>query len=272
MNILCLDVVFGAVLSAMYFAIVLSVELSVIYWIVLALSVWIVYTADHLVDAYRLKQSAHTKRHLYIYNHFRTFSLLVLIFTMANLLIVIYLLDKTVLQFGLFIGFIAGCYLFVLLLIKGKKVRLLTKELFVACIYMLGICGVPIGMTGFHLEAHQWLIFTGFSLLVLSDILLLSFYEMEADQLDGHYTLAVHKGKLPVKKMIIVLVSVVILLSGILMIVAKGAVTQYASGILVLMAISILFLLIFESYFRKNNTYRYLSEMVFWLPGVLLLV
>ena len=61
MNILSLDVVAGALLSSAFAAALLEVRPAVPYWMVLGMSVWIIYTADHLVDAYRLGDASKPK-------------------------------------------------------------------------------------------------------------------------------------------------------------------------------------------------------------------
>ena len=61
-NILSIDVVAGAVCSALFFARLLQVSLLPYGIISLALTVWIIYTADHLLDAKRVEGVATTRR------------------------------------------------------------------------------------------------------------------------------------------------------------------------------------------------------------------
>ena len=64
-NMLSIDVAIGALFSGYFVKIILPFQIHWSYWCILPLSVWIVYTADHLVDALRLKKKSHTKRHLF---------------------------------------------------------------------------------------------------------------------------------------------------------------------------------------------------------------
>ena len=68
---LSLDVVLGALFTGMMAAKLLNCPLPLAWWIGFPLSVWIFYTADHLMDAYRLGAQAHTDRHLFHYTYFR---------------------------------------------------------------------------------------------------------------------------------------------------------------------------------------------------------
>ena len=62
-NLLSLDVVLGALCSGFFASRIVGAEMEGPYWIVLALTVWIVYMLDHLVDAYRLKAKSSSLRH-----------------------------------------------------------------------------------------------------------------------------------------------------------------------------------------------------------------
>src|SRR6476659_9916470 len=62
-NILSLDVVAGAVICSIFFSQVFNTVIRVSGIISLALSVWIIYTVDHLLDARRITRQASTVRH-----------------------------------------------------------------------------------------------------------------------------------------------------------------------------------------------------------------
>ena len=65
LNTLSLDVSIGAVISAMFFAEVLQVKILPYGLATLALTVWIIYTIDHLRDARAIGTKASTARHLF---------------------------------------------------------------------------------------------------------------------------------------------------------------------------------------------------------------
>ncbi|MEM8892840.1 MAG: hypothetical protein AAGD28_32975, partial [Bacteroidota bacterium] len=71
LRLLSLDVVMGSLCSAYMVVLLLEVEVPLIFWVALPISVWVIYTADHLLDAYRLKDQAHTPRHLFHNTYFR---------------------------------------------------------------------------------------------------------------------------------------------------------------------------------------------------------
>ena len=62
-NLLSLDVAGGAVVCALFFSKLLSVTPYVQGMIALGLTVWVIYTADRLLDVRALKNAAASERH-----------------------------------------------------------------------------------------------------------------------------------------------------------------------------------------------------------------
>lgn len=271
-NTLCLDVVIGSLLSGGFVVVLLKVKLPVAYWFVLAISVWIIYMLDHLVDAYRLKQQAHTIRHRFAFQYFNTLSLIVLILTAINFFLVIRYLGTDVLYFGLGLGLISLLYLAALHFKGAKRRVLLKKEFIVAFIYLTGIWGVPLYKNSFQMEIYHWLVLLIFFLLVLADILLLSFFEREIDIEDKHPTLAVRYGAKRTGLIVQSLGLIVTGLSAVLMIFNSDPALIPAALVFMVMAGIIINMSLFPQILRKNMSYRYISEMVFWLPGVLIIL
>ena len=54
-NILSLDIAAGAVISAVFFAQIFNVQIKPYGLLALGLTVWIIYTVDHLRDAKKIK-------------------------------------------------------------------------------------------------------------------------------------------------------------------------------------------------------------------------
>ncbi|MCB0805276.1 MAG: hypothetical protein KDC05_05710, partial [Bacteroidales bacterium] len=76
-NNLSIDVVIGALMSSLFASRITGVQPEISFWVIFVLAVWVVYSADHLVDALRLKNHAHTHRHRFHFRHFRLLSVLV---------------------------------------------------------------------------------------------------------------------------------------------------------------------------------------------------
>ena len=70
LNLLSLDVAVGAMISALFFARILTVSIFPADIVCLGLTVWMIYTVDHLFDARRIKGTASTERHRFHQDHF----------------------------------------------------------------------------------------------------------------------------------------------------------------------------------------------------------
>lgn len=271
MNTLCLDVVLGAVLSGISFVQLLEVDVHPFYWVVLAISVWIVYTFDHLVDAQRLKDTANTKRHLFVHRNFRVLLILVMVAGIVDLALVIGYLDRQILLFGLGMALMGGIYFLILHIRGARKTPGLAKEIIVSGIYVLGVAGIPFLKSGFQADRTTWFFLLGFTTLVFADVLLLSIYDADSDRLDQHHTLVQLLGTRSLQRLVGMLCLGCCGVSILLFLELPSLEHGILSAVLLIMAASIFLLLRFEPYFRIQERYRFLAEMVFWLPGLFVL-
>ncbi|MEZ5083436.1 MAG: hypothetical protein R2750_08310 [Bacteroidales bacterium] len=267
-NMLSIDVAIGAILSGLFVQIIIPFNVNWVYWIILSLSVWIIYTADHLVDAYRLKANAHTDRHLFHYKNFRRILIAIVLLSMIVLNLVIFYLPTTVFYYGLGIGIFSLLYFF--LLHVNKSSVFLQKEIIVAIIYTLGIWGVPLILNNFSIDLYRILLLFGFFILALADILLLSYFELDSDIKDNHVTWAVKFGKRKTKQMIRALLGIINIICVCLFVANSRELEKIAGIIYLLMATLIMGMISFPEKFEKQFLYRYLVEFVFWLPGLML--
>jgi len=270
-NTLSLDVVTGAVLSALFAAKVLDVDMEKAFWLVLPLSVWVVYTADHLVDAWRLKHQAHTLRHRFHFRFFKQLSILVLLFGAADVLIAFYFLRPQIIELGIFVGLFVMGYLLLLHYFGERGKTFLQKELIVALVYVTGVWGGPLVHAGYSISNSQLLLLSCFLLLALADVLLFTIYDAKTDKIDHHQTLSSRYGiNIPLHffYMLIYLVLMICIYMVIFQLKPHYIIAALIYGA---MAISLALLVYYRDYFSKNKSYRYLGELVFWLPGLILL-
>lgn len=269
-SILSLDVVVGAVIGAAFVSRILGVHPDGWYYLILALSVWILYTADHLVDAWRLKENAHTDRHLF---HFRNFNLLVfLIMGLASIdLIIIWLkLPSKIIIVGVFLLFISGAYLGFLSFLKSKRSIFLQKELIIAIVYTSGVWAGPVALRNFILQNHEIILLIVFFLIVLADVLLYSIMEEKEDRLDNHHTFATNFGMKQSQRVLSLLLFLSISICIFLILMSGVNIHLLAAKLFLLMAFVIIILFSFPDFFKQNYSYRYIGELIFWLPVFLL--
>lgn len=272
LSILSIDVVIGSILCGGLVVKLLNSEPGFVWWIVLPISVWIIYTMDHLIDGYKLKDKAHTYRHYFHFRYIKQLIFAILIFSAINIILVLFFLEKQIVIFGIVAATITGFYLLGVYLFQKKRSWFFQKELFVAMVYTIGIWGGPASLIDFNLQFYQWICLLVFFILVLTDLFVFSLYESEADQLDGHSTLAVNLGKKLTERLILINITLVFVFSITLFIYGQDQIILVAAKVFMIMAIVLTGLVVFQSRLNKNSIYRFIGELVFWLPGLALLV
>ncbi len=184
-QLLSLDVVTGALVSGVMAASILKVELPWTWWIGLPLSVWVLYTADHLLDALKVGMEASSERHRFHAVWIRPLG----IFWVVGLLIcMIYLplvVPPELLWLGLALGLLAGLHFFLVWVIKGVSAPWLAKEIGVAMVYTLGVWGGPVMLNGLGSAQEIWIPLVQFFFLALFNLMTFSIYEEMLDEQDG---------------------------------------------------------------------------------------
>ena len=109
LNILSIDVATGAVCCAAWFAVLFEVNLRPYALISLGLTVWIIYTIDHLLDARKVKEPASTDRHRF---HQENFTLLfgVVVLAIVLDLFFVFFIRRIVFQSGIILSCIMVVY------------------------------------------------------------------------------------------------------------------------------------------------------------------
>lgn len=245
-NILSIDVALGSVCSALFFAKYLGSDLSGVSLLVLALSVWVIYTVDHLKDAYKLHGEASSVRHRFHQTNFLTLRGTV-IGVILLVLSLLYFLPSRVLYVG------SGLSVVVVLYLLFHVYLPYAKEFIVALAYTAGVF-VP--SFNSHVDLPV-LLLCGFFVVALMNLLLFSWFSEEEDRADGIISLATTIGEGATRKVFIVL----FFLSSVILLVSRF---HPAFLILTAMTSALLAIMIFHRYFKKRDRYR-IGDMIFFM-------
>lgn len=270
-NTLSIDVVIGSILCTIMVVKLFNINPNWPLWIVLPISVWIIYTLDHLVDAYRLKNKANTFRHRFHYAHLKTLVSILVILSILNLIVILIWLDREIIYFGLVLFFISSLYI-IYIHKNGNNSSFISKEIIVSVIYTIGIWGGPISLNQYFINIDQLLLLIAFFLLVLADVLLLSFYESESDKKDNHITIAVKYGKSVTLNLIYVLIFLVFGISIFLISTNEIFLFRSVAKLFLIMGLLEIIIASFSDFFEKKKIYRYFIECLFWIPGLVILL
>ncbi len=271
-NILSVDVVIGALAGGVMAVRLLHVNPGIAWWIVLPLSVLIVYTLDHLIDGVKLKDNSHTARHFFHYYYAKQIFVAILFLSIVNIILILFFLENKIIEFGLIAGTATLLYLLIVYFSGKKKSYLLQKEFFVALIYTVGIWGGPVALTSYNITLPEILIMASFFLTVFAAILSFSIFEDENDRLDNHNTFAVNFGINKTTNLIYFLMAAVFIICTGIIVMATNPLEAMTSKVIMIMSLLLLIILNFAKYLTQNNIYRNLIEMIFWLPGLFLLI
>src|SRR4051812_45818950 len=128
LNLLSLDVAIGAMICAMFFGRLLHVAILPYGFAALGLTVWIIYTADHLRDAKAIRHKATSERHRFHQDHFNVLAMMTAVGAIIDI-VVIFFIRKPVFLGGIVLTIFVGVYL-----LFQSRVYFL-KEIFVAVLY-----------------------------------------------------------------------------------------------------------------------------------------
>lgn len=265
-NLLSLDVVLGAMAGMLFFLHLAGESVGFPLYMLLALTVWTIYTLDHLWDAKSINGIAKMARHRFHQEYFKSLS--VGAFVAAGLAVYI-LFTIPELSFIIRPGLYVALGMGVLMLgikVSGKKLAWL-KEISTAVFYVAGI-----SLVGWRLQqevTYQFILFQlTYILLAWLNLLILSYLDEKDDKKSGFGSIfsLLHKPKV---KLLIWTVGGIGLLLAINLWVFLGSYFRIYAGILVLLIYFHLYQFGSGIYIKKTS--RQVLEVSFVLPFILLL-
>jgi hypothetical protein len=255
-NVLSLDVVAGALVCALFFARIFFVSITPYELIALGLTVWIIYTADHLRDARRIRQQASTARHRFHQLHFD-----VLVVVMIGLVIMdaltLTFIPTQVLAWGVVLILSVSVYL-----VTHRSLKFL-KELFISLMYSCGILLPSLSMTQVELNASHCILIVQFVVLALANLFVFSWFDRELDQQDRQHSFVTVVGERATRVIIWLLIILEVLLALINVFLGEYKMAPLLLGMMGLMLITIF---VFRESLSKNDYYRLLGDAVFVVP------
>lgn len=261
-HLLSLDVVLGAVLCNIMFWKLPSgnTPINELAVTVLGLTIWLIYILDRLIDNKKLSQNP-TERHLFHQKYhkilWRSVCLIAGICGVS-----LFFLPLYGITLGLVISSFTGLYLYIIDKITKKSSVHFYKEPMTAILYVAGVWGTT------YLNNLTPLYFlTGllFLLIAFQNLFLFSLLEFKKHPDDCH-TLAHYFG-LKNSNVIILLLSTTVVLIGLYAI--NISAFDYQKSVFILeISMSIILLIInqFETFFIKNDRYRWVGDGIFLLP------
>lgn len=263
LRILSVDVVIGACISAIFIANYVGVQVEIAPLFTLAICVWLIYTADHLMDAYHIKHKPHSLRHFYHKKYFKPLVYLFIIASSIGLISLAFLPGKTVFWGAILLVVILSHFL-VLKLIGIRPS--LHKEFLVAIIYVSGIFLVPLSIYKGAISTDLWILYGQYLGLALINLLLFALIEESIDKKDGHTSFVQLAGP----KLTLIIIWTFLILSGIYPIYTFIASSNLHGTIyqmvILAMCITLGIITLKREYFSKKERYRIYGDAIFLYP------
>lgn len=252
LNILSIDVALGAMSGALFFAKLLQVQVLLYGVVCLGLTVWIIYTVDHLLDARRIGKEASTARHRFHQQHFKSLVKGVLVAILINSVLTFFMREQVLLG-GAFLS--VGVILYLLI---NRYLKIL-KELLISVLYTCGILMPSIMVTNFSWIEIPWIVVFQFILVAFLNLLVFSWYDWEHDTKDGTTSFATKMGMETTRACILVLFGCVV--TGLFF-----STIPSASLLLAVMALFQVLIFLNKKQLIHNDRFRIAGEAVFILP------
>jgi 4-hydroxybenzoate polyprenyltransferase len=256
LNLVSVDVACGAVVCSAFFAHLFKVQPRPAGLLALGISVWIIYSADHLMDAYLLDREASTMRHRFHQRYFRPIASLLVLATIVNVILILYV-RRPILIGGLVLAALIFPYLIV------QKYIHPFKELLVSVLYSGGVLVPALALHVNPVSLAVMLLVVNFTITALINLIMFSWYEWEQDQIDDRVSIVSLLGKSNTKIVIWVLYLIQIVL---FLVVMREGTVPFALLTMVVMNAMLLIIFVYPEIFRDDDKYRLVGDSVFILP------
>ncbi|MFA5418043.1 MAG: hypothetical protein WC341_06250 [Bacteroidales bacterium] len=246
-------------------------EVPSVWWGILPVAVWVVYTLDHLLDSLKSMNRASNQRHQFHFRYFWTLFSIMIILGGIALFLSLFFFRIQVMWIGLSLSILVVLYFGLLNFLPEKYRKFLPKELFIAIVYVLGIWFVPIFYSNQSLSVDLVWLLVIFVTLTWAEGAMTSLFEYDTDIQDGHHSFATFVGLKKGKLIVIITLEFSLVLLSLLAFLSTNPLMKYAAMILMVINLGLLSILLLQDYFKQQSRYRSWGECLFFLPVLLLL-
>ena len=209
---LSLEVVFNALSVGVFVLVWLDVVMPFSWWVLLVLSVWAVYTTDHLLDACSGSGIPVIARHRFHQEHKVIIGIALVAVCLVNIFLLWRFPDLHLIAGGALLLLLAVLY-FAALRFSPRLRNLLPKEMIIAGIFLAGISFAPLLKSSDSLKYTDIIMLFIIFLLAFAETAMVSWFEQDQDRADGHPSFALKLGKQKSRKIMLIVLYISVLLS-----------------------------------------------------------
>ncbi len=272
LHFLSIDIVLGALASSCIAAQLFGADPGFIWWIILALTVWLLYTGDHMLDALRHRKKVEREMHYFMLKHRKLVIYSLGVVAVVNFILIINLLDKELFKYALVLAGLVLLFYAMRHVFRKNRILQIPGEFFVMLLYMAGTwLGPAVALEGGFEAGHGMiaLIFLG---VLLMNLGVISLYDIKLDSRMGIASLANLLGIKRTRNLLLGTAIAIYLISFLQFLVFDmDRFSQYAL-ILTGMCTILLLVLYYPSRFRKNDYFRLAADAVLIMGFLALLI
>jgi hypothetical protein len=272
LHYLSLDIVIGALATSCFAARLFGTDPGWIWWITLALTVWLLYTGDRMLDALKNKKKVEREMHYFLLKNRKMVIYSLGVVVLVDAMLIINLLDKELFKYALILAGLVLLFYAMRHIFRKNRLLSIPGEFFVLLLYLAGTwLGPAVAMEG-SFEAGQGMIALIFMGILLMNLGVISLYDMKLDSRMGIASLANLLGMKRSKNLLLGTAIAIYLISILqFMVFEMDRYSQYAliiSG----MCTILLLVVYYPSRFRKNDYFRLAADAVLFMGFLSLLI
>jgi 4-hydroxybenzoate polyprenyltransferase len=272
LHYLSLDIVLGAVASSCLAAQLFNTDPGPVWYVTLALTVWLLYTGDHMLDAWKQRKKIQRDLHYFMMKNRKTLVWSLTLVSAVDILLIFNMLDKEYMKYALVLAGLVLLFYAMRHVFRKNRILMIPGEIFVLLIYMAGTWLGPVVAGDMVFEPGHGLVALIFAGILLMNLGVISLYDMQLDRRMGIASMANLLGIKRTKNLLLG-TGIAIYLISILQFMAfeMDRFFQYAL-ILSGMATILLLVLYYPSRFRKKDYFRLAADAVLYMGFLSLLV
>lgn len=271
-HFLSLDIVGGALASSCFAARLFGVDPGWVWWITLALTVWILYTGDHLLDAWKHRKKVERELHRYVMKNRRTLLWSLAVVSVLDIMLILNLLDPELMKYALVLASLVLLFYAMRHVFRKNRILKIPGEFFVLLLYMGGTWLGPAVARGSGFEAGHGMIALVFAGVLFMNLGVISLYDMKLDSRLGIASMANLLGIRRTRNLLLATAIAVYLVALLQFLVSEMDRFSQFALILAGMTSILLLVLYYPSRFRKKDYFRLAADAVLYMGFLSLLI
>lgn len=241
------------------------------WWLALGLTVWLLYTGDHLLDAFRLRKKGLGEIHRFIWGNRRLLLWAMGVILAADLMLILNFLKESLLPYALALAGLVLLFYAMRHLLRKNRVLFIPGEIFVLLLYMAATWLGPFVTRGEELQPVHGLMAMMMAGVLLMNLGIISYYDIRLGSRLGIASMAHSLGRSSTRTLVL-LAGILVWLMALLQFMVFGA-DRHSGVALILagMATILLLVLYLPSWSARDEHHRMASDAVL-IMGFLALV